>query len=55
MDDAEAEDGDDVGDYGNDDAADADGHGVVGDGAQDLAAHDDVDDGEAPAHEDVED
>ena len=50
VDESESEDGDDVGDDGNDDATDADGHGVIGDGAENLAAHDDVHDRETPTY-----
>ena len=49
VDDGKAEDRDDIGDDGNDDAADTDGHGIVGAGAEHLTHDDDVDDSEASA------
>jgi hypothetical protein len=50
----EAEDGNEVGDDGNNDTANADGHGVVGDSTEDLAANDDVDNGKPASDEDIE-
>ena len=55
MDEGEAEYRDQVADYGDDDDADCEGHCVVGDGGEDLADHDDVNDCEATSDDDVED
>ena len=54
VDESETKDRDHVGDDGDNDAANGDCHAVVGDGAKDLAADDDIDDCEATANEDVE-
>ena len=55
MDHGEAEDGDEVGNDGDDDTANANSHGIVGDGAEGLTTDDDVDDGKPTADEDIED
>ena len=54
MDHGETKDGNEVGDDGNDNTADADGHGVIRDGAEDLTTNDDVDDGKTTSDKDVE-
>ena len=55
VDEREAEDGDDVGDYGDDHTAYADAHVIVGDGGEHLAGDHDVDDCETSADYNVQD
>ncbi len=55
MDEGKAEHRDQVADYGDDDDANYESHCVVGDGGEDLAHHDDIDDYEAASDDDVED
>lgn len=50
----EAEDRHDVRDDGDDDATNADCHGVIGNGTQDLTTDNNVDHGKAAADQDVE-
>ena len=54
MDHGEAKNGNEVGDYGDDDTANADSHGVVGDSAEGLTTNDDVDDGKTTSDKDIE-